>query len=289
MASVELIAKGLRVPEGPAVLPNGQIIFTQQIAGEVSLLADSGVETLAYTAGAPNSVVPGGSGELYVCQNGGVVGAWLSPDRTTPGLQIISADGVSRIVSEITGHQLIAPNDLAFRSDGRLSFTDPAQPYSPDARVDEGYIYSLGGGVAEERYEVGGVYCNGVAFDGEGRLYWVESYTGRVVRLDDGAPNILATLPEGHLPDGFTIAADGRIYIASTGSHTVDVLSPEGEFLDAIMLDDDALPTNVCFRDSELWVTDFGMNWVEDHSAGRLWKIETDAVGIPPHYGSLDV
>jgi sugar lactone lactonase YvrE len=70
-------------------------------------------------------------------------------------------------------------------------------------------------------------------------------------------------------------------------SHGITVVSSEGEVLDVIVLDDQALPTNCCFDDNALWVTDFGVDWRQGAPIGRLWRIETDAVGRPQYRGRL--
>jgi sugar lactone lactonase YvrE len=64
------------------------------------------------------------------------------------------------------------------------------------------------------------------------------------------------------------------------------VVAPDGEVLELIELDGDANATNCCFDgDGALWVTDFGMDWETREGAGRLWRVETDATGLPVPFG----
>ena len=99
MASLrkEVVARGLAAPEGPLLLPDGRLAFVEQMRGRVSVFDGSKVETISEAPGSPNAVTLGSDGLLYVAQNGGVVGAWRSNPRATPGIQRIHMDGKSRI------------------------------------------------------------------------------------------------------------------------------------------------------------------------------------------------
>jgi gluconolactonase len=52
------------------------------------------------------------------------------------------------------------------------------------------------------------------------------------------------------------VGADGDLWVALTGGHRVDHLSPTGDLLGSVALADGSLPTNVCVgrRDGELYV-----------------------------------
>jgi len=288
----EVMASGLLVPEGPALFTEGIVTFTEQMRGAISRFNGTQVETVAITGGAPNAAVLGSDGFLYVCQNGGVVASWRSPEQRTPGIQRVSADGsVETLATSVAGRVCVTPNDLAFGADGRLYFTDPAQPFDNRMKLDTGRICALDStpdSPGEEVLHVGPVYCNGIGFDQAGRLIWVESYTRCVCTLDEnGGRTVLCRLPEGHIPDGFAVAEDGRIFIATCGSHGISVVDSEGNYLGLIYLDESADPTNCCFDGSALWITDFGMDFESQPDSGRLWRIDTDAVGAEIHYGVI--
>ena len=230
--------------------------------------------------GAPNSVTYGPDGFLYAAQNGGVVDDWRAETPAVPAIERISLEGeISTVTTEIAGVPLKAPNDLVFGPDRRLYLTDPSEPFDPTVRTATNRLFAWGDEGGEVLIELPPSYVNGLAFTPDQRLVWVESYSRAVCVLRHGERVRLCTLPENHVPDGLTIAADGRLFIATLSSHGVTVLSPTGEMLDHLYLDDQALATNCCFVGSDLWVTDFGVGWRAGNSRGRLWRVETDAVG----------
>lgn len=276
----EIMATGLEVPEGPALLPDGRIAFVQQVLGMVSAFDGTGVSTISVGPGAPNSVTYGSDGFLYAAQNGGVVDEWRAEIPATPSIERISLAGeITTVAREVAGVALQAPNDLVFGPDGRLYFTDPSEPYDPTTPRAINRLFALGDDGGEVLIELAPSYINGLAFTPDERLVWVETYTRAVCVLDEGKRVVLCTLPEGHLPDGLAIAADGRLFIATAISHGITIVSPAGEVLDHLLLDDQALATNGCFVGSDLWVTDFGVGFRPGNKRGRLWRVETDAIG----------
>lgn len=284
----EVLVRGLEVPEGPAVLPDGRVAFVQQVLGRVSAFDGSSVDTISEAPGAPNSVTVGSDGRLYAAQNGGVVDDWRSPYPTTPAIERISLEGrVETIATDVAGIALGAPNDLVFGPDGRLYFTDPAEAYDPDNPRKTNRLFALDGSGGEVLIELPPSYTNGIAFTPEDDLVWVESYTRHVCMLGGGKRRVLCQLPEGHIPDGLDVATDGRLFISTVTSHGITVVSPNGEILDHILLDENALPTNCCFQGSDLLVTDFGVGFTPGNARGRLWRVPTDAVGKSQTPGSI--
>lgn len=268
------------------MLPDGRIVFVQQVLGRISAFDGSSVVTISEAPGAPNSVTVGSDGHLYAAQNGGVVDEWRSPYPTTPAIERVSLDGrVETIATEVAGIALGAPNDLVFGPDGRLYFTDPAEAYDPSNPRKPNRLFALDGSGGEVLIELPPSYTNGIAFTTQGDLAWVESYTRCVCFLDGGRRRVLCQLPLGHIPDGLEVAADGRLFICTVTSHGITVVAPNGEVLSHIFLDEVALPTNCCFQGSDLLVTDFGVGFTPGNARGRLWRVPTDAVGKMPTPG----
>lgn len=284
----EVIAAGLLVPEGPVLLADGRIAFVELTAARVLTFGPGGVELLTEHAGSWNGLTTGSDGAVYAAQNGGVVGAWTAPTRPAAGIERLTADGVVEpVVVEVAGRPLGAPNDLTFGPDGRLWFTDPGEAFNLADPSVGSRLLAVGPDSDEVVMSLPPVYTNGLGFLIDGRLAWVESYQRHVCVLEDGVRRILCQLPEGHRPDGFAVAADGRLFIASVVSHGITVVSPDGELLDHLVLDERALPSNCCFDGSALWATDFGAGWQGGTRTGRLWRLETDAVGHPLSQGAL--
>ena len=51
----------------------------------------------------------------------------------------------------------------------------------------------------------------------------------RICRLDDrGEPVTFCQLSDEHVPDGMAFAADGRLFVATTVSGGMTVISPDG-------------------------------------------------------------
>jgi gluconolactonase len=277
-----LLASGLGFPEGPAVMGDGRLVLCDGNTGELLAYADGRVSTYARTGGSPWGTVLGTDGAIYVTQGGNVPGS--GDTSTVSGIQRVMPDGaVELLFSEVAGYELYGPNDLAFGPDGRLYFTESGS--EEDFRFDvrsPGRLFAVGpGGAGEMLLELPGVYPNGIAFDAEQRLYWTESMAHRICRLDAGEPVTFCQLSDDHVPDGMAFAADGRLFVCTTISKGLTVVSSEGEVLEEITLGQDA--TNCIFDGPTLYVTATGVADIHaDQRTGTFWSVETDASGGLP-------
>ena len=275
----ELLASSLGFPEGPVVLPGGELVFCDGNIGELSTYANGEVGTYAATGGSPWGAVLGTDGAIYVTQGGNVPGS--GDFSAVCGIQRVAPDrSVELLVSEIDGIKLMAPNDLAFGPDGRLYFTDSGTEHDDRVEAAPGRLFAVSAdGSGELLAELPDVYPNGIAFDGQGRLYWTESMAHRVQRLENGSPITFCQLSDGHVPDGMAFAADGRAFVCTTISNGVTVVSAEGEVLEEITLGEHA--TNCTFAGSTLYVTATKVAEIEaSQRTGTLWAVETDATGL---------
>lgn len=278
------LASNLGFPEGPVVMPDGSIVFCDGNIGELLRWDGDQVTTFATTGGSPWGAVLGSDGAVYVTQGGNVPGS--GDMSAVPGIQRVNADGsVELLSSEIGGHALAGPNDLAFGRDGRLWFTDSGTEQDdrfPEAERAPGRLFALGsGGAGEFLMERAQVYPNGIAFDAQGRLYWTESMAHRICRLDDGEATTFCQLSDDHVPDGMAFADDGRLFVCTTISGGVTVVSAEGVVLEEIDLGQHA--TNCIFDGPALYVTATKVAEIHaDQRTGSFWRVDTDAGGGLP-------
>ena len=290
---IEKLADGLGWPEGPAVLPDGRVVFVESYRSQVSVWApDEGVKQYAYTAGAPNSSVLGAEGELYVCQNGGTVGPWRAKEMVSASIQRIDREGgqAEIICTEIEGVKLNGPNDLVFGADGRLYFTDPGT-YNPKA-PEPSYIFALdkdGTGHVVIAFPTP-VFPNGLAVEDDGSVVWDESYTGHVRRLRQGQSEIedLGRMPgENPILDGMKIGADGRLYVTDIIGAGIHIVRPDGTVEEFVKCGTAA--TNCAFQGETLYMTDAGVpaDSADPSYGGALWRIAVGKPGQPLHPGRI--
>jgi gluconolactonase len=280
--NVRLLAAELGFPEGPVVMPDRRLVFCDGNTGELLVWDGESVACFAVTGGSPWGAVRGSDDAIYVTQGGNVPGS--GDTSTVSGIQCVRADGtVELLCSEVDGHKLYGPNDLAFGPDGRLWFTDSGS--EEDFRFDvrsPGRLFVVDrSGDGELVLELPEVYPNGIAFDAQGRLYWTESMAHRIRRLDDGRPVTFCQLSDDYVPDGMAFARDGRAFVCTTVSGGVSIVSPDGDLVDHIELGEHA--TNCAFDGGMLYVTATKVAEIEaSQRTGTLWSVDTDADGPLP-------
>lgn len=282
----DLLASELGFPEGPVIMPDGSVVFCDGNTGELRRFKDGELDTYAHTGGSPWGAVLGGDGAIYVTQGGNVPGS--GDTSAICGIQAVREDrSVELISSQVDGHTLAGPNDLAFGPDGKLYFTDSGTEEDPRVQSPSpGRLFALDSSGGEFLLERARLYPNGIAFDVEGTLYWSESRGHRICRLRDGQPELFSQLSDNHVPDGMAFAQDGRLFVCTTISGGVTVVSPAGEILEEIDLGEHA--TNCAFDGSTLYVTATKVPDLDAHQrTGSFWRVETDATGLPLLTGQL--
>jgi gluconolactonase len=290
VSPIDVLAEGLGHPEGPAVLPDGRIVFVESFRGRLSAWeAGRGIHLFADVGGVPCACILGADA-VYLTQTGEAMGGWRARHPAPPSIQKVTFDGaLVTVARSADGVPLLAPNDLAFGSDGRLYFTDPG-PFDPDHPTDGRVCAIDPDGGSKVLEEVGPAYPNGITVESDGSVVWTESYTRQVRRRRiDGGVELITTLPDAHVPDGLKVGDDDNLYITSVTSGGIDVIAPNG---DAVrFIEAGVEPLNCVFEGRSLIVTDFGDSGgaalADAPACGRLLRVPAGVNGRPLHRGKI--
>jgi gluconolactonase len=274
MAEFELVAGGLRFPEGPVAMPDGSIILTEIEAKRITRVAPDGTKTLvAQTGGGPNGLAVGPDGALYCCNNGGFeyveANGYLAPhgiahDYSGGSIQRIDIEtgAVETLYkSGDFGCVLRGPNDIVFDAHGGFWFTDHGkQDFSARCHDIVGIFYGKIDGSHLEEVIFPSYNPNGIGLSPDGKtLYAAETYTCRLTafniiapgKVDDaagpGGPGIPVYRPAGYkFFDSLGVEECGNICVATIGECGISVISPAGELVEFVVTDD-IFTTNICW------------------------------------------
>lgn len=251
---IEKIAEGFDWSEGPVWMPTaGCLLFSDVPRNTVyQWKSGAGVSVFLKPSGYTGQLKPGqrepgsngltrdAGGRLVLCEHG---------DRRVARLE---SDGrKTTLVDRFEGKRLNSPNDLVFKSNGDLYFTDP--PYGlpkhnadPAKELPFNGVYRLArnGGLTLLTREL--IFPNGLAFSADEKtLYVANSDPKRAIWMAyDVKPD--GTLANGRvffdatslckgrkgLPDGMKVDRRGNIF--ATGPSGVLIFSPDGKHLGTI-------------------------------------------------------
>ena len=262
-ARVERVASGFTFTEGPLWRPSGVLWFSDVVGNVVrqwspdgnvtELLRPGGYDGNRLPVGGfvgPNGMTAGPDGAVMLCQHGNRRIVRIARDMT-----------VTTLVDRFEGKRLNAPNDVVYRSDGTLFFSDP--PYGlpagdddPDKDLPFNGIFKLRDGKLDPVIRDLS-RPNGLAFSPDERtLYVSNSDEKRRVWLKyDVAAD--GSVSRGHVffdatnhrepgvPDGLKIDVRGNIW--ATGPSVLFVFSPDGRHLGTITPPED--PANCAWGD----------------------------------------
>lgn len=279
----EKLADGFSFVEGPvwvpAVAPNdsrygggglgGYLLFSDPnknvihrwdpTAGETSIFRTKsgysgvgGANIGEYHQPGSNGLTLDPQGRLTICEHGNRRVTRLEPNGS-----------ITVLASEFEGKRLNSPNDLVYRSDGALFFTDP--PFGLPRVYED----------PRKELPFSGVFCvyngklrlvasdlkgpNGLAFSPDEKHLYVDNWDEArkvIVRYDVGADGELTnpttlvdlTAEKGEICfDGLKVDSLGNIYASAPGG--VRVFSPQGRPLGIIVTPE--LPANFTFGDAD--------------------------------------
>ncbi|MCX7228667.1 MAG: SMP-30/gluconolactonase/LRE family protein [Burkholderiales bacterium] len=299
------IATGLKFPEGPIALPDGDVLLVEIARGTLSRVTPDGrVEVVAHTGGGPNGAAMGPDGKVWICNNGGFQWIDMGGGRMRPahqphdysGGRIERVDLATGAVEVVHTHgpngPLRGPNDLVFDADGGLWFTDLGKTRARD--LDYGAVYYArpdGSSIVEVVQPM--LTPNGIGLSPDGkRLYVAETRAGRLWAWDIEGPGTLRKQPfpspwggtlmvdmsTYRLFDSLAVDAAGNVCVASLMEGGITVVSPGGGELEFIPMPD-AYTTNLCFGGPGLKTA-----FVTLSTTGKLVSIDWPRAGTPLNF-----
>ena len=268
----EVIATGLRFPEGPIAMPDGSVIVVEIAGGALTRVLPGGdKKVIAHLGGGPNGAALGPDGHVYVCNNGGF--SWRTDDGFTRPTGAaadyrggciqrvdLSSGRVEVLYTACDGIPLHGPNDIVFDGVGGFWFTDFGKTF--EDRILRGAVYYArtdGKSIRRAAHPV--LTPNGVGLSPDGRtLYVTETETSRLWSYPVKEPGVLGHepwpspnggklvhgLPGFQRFDSLAVEEGGNIAVATLVRGGISVFSPSGEWLEFHEAPE-GYCTNICF------------------------------------------
>jgi gluconolactonase len=264
-ARLEQVAGGFEFTEGPLWSPDGALLFSSPNTnaiyrwdphGAVTVFRSksgySGTDIGRYHQPGSNGLTFDPDGRLTICQHGNRRVVRVEPHGN-----------VTVMADRFEGRRLSSPNDLVYRSDGTLFFTDP--PFGLPEVFDDpakelpfsGVFAVRGGDVVLVTDELAGP--NGLAFSPDERFLYVGNWDPErkvIMRYEIDAQCVvrgasvfadLTAEPGEDALDGLKVDEDGNVFACGPGG--VWILSPAGERLGLLRLPED--PHNLAWGDAD--------------------------------------
>src|ERR1700739_1817066 len=221
-----------------------------------------------------NAVTVDPQGRIVYCAHG---------DR-----QVVGLGGGGRrpvLASQYEGKRLNSPNDLVFKSDGALYFTDPPAGLregdkDPKKELPFNGVYLFKDGQLRLLYKDMAL-PNGIAFSPDEKFLYVNDSVKKTilrfeVKPDDtlGEPQLVIDMTSDKAPggpDGIKVDQKGNIYCTGPGGFWI--VSPEGKHFGTVL--NTELPANLAFGDADgktLYLT----------ARTGLYRIRLKVAGIQP-------
>ena len=288
-APLERVAGGFEFTEGPVWTADGALLFSSPNTNHIYRWSPRGHVTVfrshsGYTGADIGRFAQPGSngltfdpqGRLTICQHG---------NRRV--LRVEPHGDVTVLADRYQGKRLNSPNDLVYRSDGTLFFTDPPfglpggaddaekeLPFSGVFAVRDGVVRLVADGVAGP---------NGIALSPDERHLYVGNWDPAatvVLRYDVAADGSLSgervlidlTDAEGEdAIDGIKVDRNGTLYVC--GPSGIWILTADGRHLGTLHLPES--PHNLAWGDADgrgLYIT----------ALTSIYRIRTRVAGVRP-------
>ena len=296
----EVVAEGLRFPEGPVAVSDGSVLLVEIARRTLSRVRPGGgVEVVAELGGGPNGAAVGPDGAVYVTNNGGcfefidlgfllpgnVPADWAhgSVQRVDP-----ASGEVTTLYTQCDGRPLRAPNDLVFDHHGGFWFTDHGVRLDRSSdRTGVFYAQPDGTSIREVIFPLDAPNGVGLSPDGT-RLYVAETHTGRVFEWPipspgevtlglpvNGGGSLLHGAPGAKLFDSLAVDGEGWVCVGSLAEGGITAISPDGGAVEFHPVPEDPLVTNICFGGDDLRTA-----YVTSSGTGRLLSARWPRPGL---------
>jgi gluconolactonase len=249
-ARIEKLAEGFQFTEGPVWVADGYLLFSDPNNNTIYRWSeDDGVSVYRAKSGYSGTNIgeyhqPGSNGLAVDGENR----VTINQHGNRRVIRVERTGAVTVLADNYQGKRLNSPNDLVYRSDGSLYFTDPPfglpkvfddpgkeLPFSGVFRWKDGTVQLL-------TKELGGP--NGIAFSPDEKYLYVGDWDEKhkVVMRYDVAPDgsiangrVFADLtprPGEDAIDGVKVDTRGNVYVSGPGG--LWIYSPEGKALGTI-------------------------------------------------------
>ncbi|MCF8506662.1 MAG: SMP-30/gluconolactonase/LRE family protein [Caulobacter sp.] len=302
--NIELVAEGLRFPEGPIAMADGSVIFTEIAAQRLTRVTPDGtISVVAETGGGPNGAAIGPDGAIYVTNNGGSF-EWLEMEGLlipgpTPASHVggsiqrvdIATGKVETLYDSCDGKRLVGPNDLVFDKQGGFWFTDHGCS-TPEGRKFGALYYAKTDGSHISRQRDHFVSPNGVGLSpDEKTVYMADTNLGRLWAFDIAEPGVLAApppfqpgrvvhnLPGFQLLDSLAVEAGGKVCVATIINGGITAFDPSGTTEHYPF--PDILVTNICFGGPDMTTA-----WITASGTGKLYRATWPRPGLKLNFNA---
>ncbi len=291
---IETLAEGYEWSEGPVWVKNGgYLLFSDVLKNTVHRWkAGEGAKPYLTPSGYTSNVPRGGEtgsngltldreGHLVLCQHGDRRVARMDAPLDNPKPVFVT------LADKFEGARFNSPNDLVFKSNGDLYFTDPAygmekQWDDPKREMNYAGVFRRSGDGKVTLLTKDMTRPNGLAFSPDEKLLYVAQSDEKAaiwrvfdVKADGTITNsrvlldvTAMTKTKTGLPDGMKIDSEGNLW--ATGPGGVLIISPQGKHLGTIRTGQ--ATANVAFGDDghSLYIT----------ADMFLMRVKTKAKGI---------
>lgn len=250
-ATLEKLAEGFLFTEGPVWVPDGYLLFSDPNSNTIYRWSDNdglsvfrtksgytGINVAEYGQPGSNGLAVDREARLTINEHG---------NRRVTRLE--KNGSLTILADRYEGKRLNSPNDLVYKSDGSLYFTDPPfglpkafddprkeTPFSGVYRWSDGQLQLLATDVAGP---------NGLAFSPDEQYFYLGNWDEKkkIVMRYDVKPNgslangrvffDMTSAPGEDAIDGLKVDREGNVYVSGPGG--LWILSPTGKHLGTIV------------------------------------------------------